>query len=155
MSDRPDSERQLEAIRQFFALLPHSAVLGIEPVEISSDCLIACIPYKAEMVGNPDTGVVHGGVITTLVDQTSAAAVLSTLDSPEVVVTLDLRLDHLQPAQPQRAISARAQCYKLTRYIAFVRCVVYQDTLESPIATSMSTFMRVSKEGPAWVEGAP
>ena len=60
--------------------------------------------------------------------------------------------DDPRPAQPQRPIWARAQCYKLTRHIAFVRCVVYQDTPAAPIATSMSTFMRVGHEDPS-VEG--
>lgn len=153
MSERLDTDRRLEMVKRFFAAIPHSAVLGIEPVEVTDEHLTARIAYKEELVGNPDTGVVHGGVITTLVDQTCGAAVIVALDSLEAVVTLDLRLDYLQPAQPQQPIWARAQCYKLTPHIAFVRCVVYQDTLDSPIATSMSTFMRLAHEDPS-SEGA-
>lgn len=153
MSERLDIDRRLEMVKRFFAAIPHSNVLGIEPVEVTDEHLTARIPYKPELVGNPDTGVVHGGVITTLVDQTCGAAVIVALDSLEAVVTLDLRLDYLHPAQPQQPIWAQAQCYKLTRDIAFVRCVVYQDTLMSPIATSMSTFMRLAHEGPS-LEGA-
>ncbi|HET8700793.1 MAG TPA: PaaI family thioesterase [Nitrococcus sp.] len=148
MSEHPDTERRLEVVKSFFAAIPHSAVLGIEPVAVTAEHVTARIPYKAELVGNPDTGVVHGGVITTLVDQTCGAAVIAALDPPEVVVTLDLRLDHLQPAQPQQPIWAQAHCYRLTRHIAFVRCVVYQTTPAAPIATSMSTFMRVTHEDP-------
>lgn len=153
MNEHLDTKRRLEVVKRFFAAIPHSVVLSIEPVEVTAEHVTARIPYKEELVGNPNTGVIHGGVITTLVDQTSGAAVIAVLDPPEVVATLDLRLDHLQPAQPQQPIWARAQCYKLTRHIAFVRCVVYQDPLAAPIATSMSTFMRVAYEDPSMGRG--
>lgn len=154
MSGRSDTDHRWEVVTRFFAMIPHSAVLGIELIAVTAEHVTARIPYKEELVGNPDTGVVHGGVITTLIDQTCGAAVIAALDPPEVVVTLDLRLDHLQPAQAQRPIWARAQCYKLTRHIAFVRCVVYQDTPAAPIATSMSTFMRAAHEDPSMEGGA-
>lgn len=140
--------KRLAMARQFFKVIPHSRALGMEPVEIGGDYVIARLPYGPELVGNPDTGVVHGGVITTLVDQTSGAAVVATLDPPQAVATLDLRIDHLRPAEPGRDVLARAHCYRLTSQIAFVRCLVYQHDPEAPVATSMSTFMRIHSQGP-------
>ena len=40
------------------------------------------LPYSAQLVGNPDTGVVHGGVITALLDQACGMAVGSALRMP-------------------------------------------------------------------------
>jgi len=38
------------------------------------------VAYSSELVGNPETGVVHGGVITTLLDQCGGSAVIAALD---------------------------------------------------------------------------
>ena len=134
----------LSLARQFFEAIPHTAVLGAEVIAAEPGQVTARMPYKPELVGNPETGQMHGGVIITLVDQTSAAAAVCAMDDPEPVATLDLRVDHMQPAEPGREVYARGECYRITRNILFVRCVVYQDSPERPVAASMSTFMRSS-----------
>lgn len=139
----PDARRHLAA--RFFRTLPHSVVLGLEVESVTDNVVVARVPYREELVGNPLSGVVHGGVITTLVDQTSGTSVFIVLDRLEAIVTLDLRIDYLTPATPGEAIRARAHCYRLTRQIAFVRCDVYHSDPEDPIATSMSTFMRTGQ----------
>lgn len=144
----------LELARQFFRVIPHSEVLGMEPVDVGADWVTARMPYREEMVGNPSSGVVHGGVITTLVDQTSGAAVIAALGGREAVATLDLRIDHMRPAKPGMEILARGECYRVSSDIAFARCVVYQADPGVPVATSMGTFMRVPSRGPGMVEGA-
>lgn len=146
--------RKLAVAQEFFRMIPHGERIGLAPVAVGEDYVLARLPYAQALVGNPDTGHLHGGVITTVVDQTSGAAVVSTLDPPEVVATLDLRIDHLRAAVPGRAIFARAQCYKITANIAFVRCVAYQDVADEPFATSMSTFMRLATPGRSMVGGA-
>lgn len=133
---------RLALARRFFAVVPHGRALGIEPVAVADNRLVAELPYRDEIVGNPETGVVHGGVITTLVDQTSGASVVAAAGQAEPVATLDLRIDYLRPAAPGITIRADAECYRLTDNIAFVRCLVHQGDPDRPIATSMSTFMR-------------
>jgi uncharacterized protein (TIGR00369 family) len=115
-------------------------------VELGSGWVVARVAYRPELVGNPQTGYLHGGVITTLIDQCSGAAVMLATDGQERIVTLDLRIDHLRPAAPERDIYARAECYRVGREVAFARCVAYQDDPECPFATSMSAFMRLSEE---------
>ena len=146
--------QRLALARQFFAVIPHGRLLGLEPLEVGETTVLARLPYREDIVGNPDNGIIHGGVITTLVDQTSGAAVLATLGTPEQVATLDLRIDYLHPARPGSDVLARAECYKVTGHICFARCRVYQAREDDPIATSMSTFMRSAGDGPSLVEGA-
>lgn len=152
-SENMDLSGRRRLADRFFAAIPHSQVLGLEIVEVGLDTVVARLPYAERLVGNPMTGVLHGGVITTLVDQTSGTAVFAAVGRAESIATLDLRIDYLCPATPGRAILARAHCYRVTRQIAFVRCRVYHDDPEDPVATSMSTFMRASSEGPNLVEG--
>lgn len=149
----PSPEPALALARRFFGMLPHSAVLGLEPLRVDQGGVTVRLPWQPALVGNPETEVIHGGVITTLVDQTSGAAVLAALGGPRAIATLDLRIDHLRAARPREPVHADALCYRLTRHIAFVRCSVYQDDRERPVASSMSTFMRLEGGGPTLVEG--
>jgi uncharacterized protein (TIGR00369 family) len=105
------------------------------------------LPYRADLVGNPDTGVLHGGVITALLDACSGAAVFAALPRLVPIATLDLRIDYLRPAQAGCAVQAHATCYKLTRNVAFTRAVAYHEDPDDPIAASVGTFMLSTRGG--------
>jgi len=148
-----DPAARLAAAQAFFKVIPHSATLGLEVVACEPGVIIARLPYKPELVGNPYTGRIHGGAVMTLVDQASGAAVVHSLDVPESVATLDLRVDHLRPPEAGRDVFARAECYRIAREIAFVRCVCYQDDPADPFVSSMSTFMRNSNRRGSMLKG--
>ena len=128
--------------RRFFDSIPHSRRIGLRATDVGHGTFSARVGYRDELVGNPYQGYLHGGVLTTLIDQTSGAAAFFSLSPPEFVATLDLRIDHLRPAAPGQAIHARAECYHLTRHVAFVRCSAHDGNPDDPVATSISAFMR-------------
>lgn len=139
---RPQDMPLEEQIRFFYSHLPHGKALGVELLEAGAGHVLTRIPFNEFLVGNPVTGFIHGGVITALIDQTSGSAAMFVSDPPETVATLDLRIDHLTVAASGRPIHARAECYKATRHICFVRCSAYVDDPERPIATSVGNFMK-------------
>jgi uncharacterized protein (TIGR00369 family) len=95
------------------------------------------------LVGDPTTGVLHGGVVTTLLDSTAGAAVFSALSGPvpTPIATLDLRIDYLRPSTPHAPLYARVECYKLTHHVAFARGVAYNLDPSDPVASMSATFM--------------
>lgn len=127
--------------RQFMRLVPHNLALGLELTDVGEGGAVVRLPYDARLVGNPETGVLHGGAISALMDATCGSAVFQALPRPMPIATLDLRIDYLKPAAAGRDVIARAHCYKVTRHVAFVRGVAYHDDESDPIATSVATFM--------------
>jgi uncharacterized protein (TIGR00369 family) len=134
--------------------IPHSRAIGMRMIEVRGGVATMCVPYDRKLVGNPATGVLHGGVITSVLDSASGAAVGGALAAARdagagasaspawrPIATLDLRIDYMKPATPGRDLMARAECYKLTRNVAFVRGVAYHDDPDDPIAASTATFM--------------
>jgi uncharacterized protein (TIGR00369 family) len=101
------------------------------------------LPHGPAIVGNPQTGVVHGGALTTLMDTTCGMATLCVLPRFEVCPTLDLRIDYMHPAAAGRDILGFATCYRVTRDVIFTRGIAYQDDPQSPIAHVVGTFMRL------------
>lgn len=125
--------------------VPHMVELGIVPVHAARGMAICKLPYRQELVGNPDTGVIHGGVVTTLIDSVAGFAAISAPNPPQQVATLDLRIDYLRPAEPGRDLFARAEVYKLTSQIAFLNAVAYEDDPQDLVASATGTFMFTGK----------
>src|ERR1700736_1948893 len=101
----------------------------------------ASLPYHPVFVGDTETGVIHGGVVTAMLDESCGMAVQLALDGARAIATLDLRIDYQKPATPGLAIRAHSLCYRVTRSIAFVRATAYQDSEDDPVATATACFM--------------
>lgn len=132
----------LLAARAFFRAVPHVRRIGLRPVAVRRRGLVARLPFRQELIGDPWRGQLHGGAVTTLVDQTSGTAASFAVFPPNVVATLDLRLDHLRPAVPGRDVFAEAEAFRVTRHVIFVRCTAHDGDPADPIAYGTASFMR-------------
>jgi uncharacterized protein (TIGR00369 family) len=99
------------------------------------------LPYRPVFVGDTETGVLHGGVVTAMLDESCGIAVQLALDAGRAIATLDLRIDYLKPATPGLDFKAHSVCHRVTRSIAFVRSTAYQESEDDPVATATSCFM--------------
>jgi uncharacterized protein (TIGR00369 family) len=133
--------------RRGIDLVPHNQALGIETVEIERATALLKLPYDVKLIGNPDTGTIHGGAITALLDAASGTSVFTALTEWAPIATLDLRIDYMRAAEPNRDVLCRARCYKVTRNVAFTRAVAYHDSEDDPIAAAAGTFMLHTKAG--------
>lgn len=128
----------------FINNVPHVRACGISIVGAATEGVELRLPYRPEWLGDAQRGVIHTGVVTMLVDSASGLAALTAMASPEPIATLDLRMDYLRPAQRDLDLLCRAECFRLTAHIAFVRATVWQDDREAPVAIGQSAFMRSS-----------
>lgn len=120
---------------------PHAVALGMVTVSLEPDMAVLKLPYSPEIVGDPDTGVIAGGVVTTLMDHACGQAVMAALGEPRPIATLDLRIDYMRAAEPGLDVFARAHCYRITHSVAFVRATAYDRDPEDPVATVQAAFM--------------
>ena len=136
MSDDPKAK----AARQFISALPHCRALAMELVSVGDGVAEIQMPYDERFVGDPRTGVLHGGAVSALMDTCGGAAVMSHPEAPGTTATLDLRIDYMRPATPGQSVKAKATCYHVTRSIAFVRAVAVDDDEENPVASAQGAF---------------
>lgn len=129
----------------FISVLAQCQALGIRVVSARENELILELPYADQIIGNPDSGVIHGGAITTLMDTAAGAAVLCAVPEFELCPTLDLRVDYMRSAKPGQSVYARASCYRRTTNILFMRCEAYQ--IDRSVAHCVATFMRMGDKG--------
>lgn len=130
----------LAEVRKLVENFPHCLRIGLKVLEMDGGKALFHLPYRKEMIGNPDTGVIHGGAITALLDTLGGAATFTAYPGPSLV-TLDLRIDYLKPATPGMDIYAAAEVYKHTKTISFVRGQAYHQDPSDPIANMTATYM--------------
>ena len=146
MNDTPpdvaDGERFDPA--RFFELarrVGHGAALGMEFGSSGDNWTELSLPWRDELVGVPEKGILASGAIVSLIDTASGTAVWATLGKFIPLVTIDMRIDYLRPAFTGENIFARCECTRLTRRIAFTRGTAHVGDPANPIAYSASTFM--------------
>ena len=127
--------------------VPHARALGLEITDIEVARAYGRAPYREDLIGDPDTGVIAGGVILALLDNLGGVAVVAALEAPTSVATLDLRIDYMRPATPGADVLAMAHCYHVARSAAFVRAVAYETDPVDPVAHASGVFMLASNAG--------
>ena len=124
----------------------HGAALGFTLDKLERGETHLTFPYREDLVGNPITGVVHGGTIVSLLDTACGCSAMTIQRKPSVTPTMDLRLDYMRPAQPHKPIYVEAKVYRQSSNVIFCRGVAWQDDKENPIAHCVANFMKVDSK---------
>jgi uncharacterized protein (TIGR00369 family) len=130
----------LNTARSFMSALPHARALGMQITNIGEGRATVTMPWDARFIGDPVTGVIHGGAVSALMDTASGAAVMCHPSGPQGTATLGLRIDYMRPATSGQTITATAECYHVTRSVAFVRVTATDDDAARPVAMATGTF---------------
>lgn len=133
--------------RQFIEAIPHARALGMTLEALGDGRATLTMPYDVRLIGDPATGVIHGGAVSALMDTASGAAVMCHPTAPISTATLDLRMDYFRAATPGQRITARAECYHVTRSVAFVRVTATDDDQANPVAAATGAFTLDRAEG--------
>ena len=146
---KPDLEAEARLKRyvdRFMSAVPHLQALGIGFRAMGPDWAELEMPYAPQLVAYPETGVIASGAIFSLMDSAAGFSVIVKHGKFEPHATLDLRCDYLRPAEPGKTVIGRAECYKITRRVAFVRGIAHDGDPGHPIAHVAGTFMFTSAD---------
>lgn len=143
MSEGFDPQRFFKLARS----VGHGRALGLDYHSRGENWVELALPWRPELVSIPEAGTMATGAIVSLIDTCSGTAVWTRMGGFRPIVTVDLRIDYLRPAEQGETVIARCECYKLTRKVAFVRGVAHGGDPGRPVAHSAATFMITDPAG--------
>lgn len=127
-------------------------MLGLHLDHLESDQVIMSFNMKNELIGNFLLGILHGGVISSVLDMAGGMIVIASViqQHPEATIeelaeiaskcsTIDLHISYLRPGKGDRFI-AKAHLTKSGKKVSFTRMELFnnEDVL---IATGNGTYL--------------
>ena len=121
----------------------HFTTLGIAVEAVEHHHVQMSMPYRESLIGDPDTGVLHGGAITALLDTCCGFAAATALDDLGMTPTIDLRIDYMRAATPGKSVIADAEVYGVSESGIFTRALAHHGDVQHPIASAVGNFFRM------------
>lgn len=123
------------------APFPH--LVGMELVDLEFDrCRIDLTLSRRHL---QPFGIVHGGVLATLVDTATFWAAFLRLPEDAGLVNVDLKLNYLRPVRDGH-LRAEGRCLRAGRQVSYAEASVYEDGGEL-VAHGTSTLMALPGKG--------
>lgn len=131
-------------------MMPQSKAIGAKYYDVTKGRAKAKLPWREDLLGNKDLGIIASGAVLTLIDQTCGTACMAALDRPGTLATLDLRVDYMRAAKKGNTIYANAHCYRVTNNIAFVRAIAYEseEEIEDNIICAAQACFMLNSDAP-------
>ena len=79
---------KVKIAQQFIKAVPHSMALGMKITHIGEGEATMEMPYDLRFVGDPESGVIHGGAVSALMDTCCGSAAISHPSSPAGTATI-------------------------------------------------------------------
>jgi len=130
----------------------HTGFVGMEYLRHGENWIELAMPWREDLVGDPETGVIASGPIISLLDNATSMSVWALRQGFSPQVTLDLRVDYVRAARPGKTVVAWAECYQLKRSMAFVRGIAHDGDIADPVAHAAGIFIQVEADG--WTRDA-
>jgi len=130
------------AIHDFFDRIPFNQLLGMKVGYVGRDRIEVTMPMNSQLVGNFIHGILHGGVISSILDVAGGCmAVLGAFERskelPEKernrmlskIGTIDIRIDYLRPGKGNM-FTASARLLRTGNKVAVARMELHNDSGE-------------------------
>jgi uncharacterized protein (TIGR00369 family) len=135
-------------LMHFVPNTPHMTDVGLSINSLAAGDASMSMPARADWLGDAQRGLMHPGPLTVLADSCAGLAVVSALEKTVAIATLDLRMDYLRRAVPDKPVECRATCVRMATNVAFVDAQVWQDRREEPVALARGAFMIATPKTP-------
>lgn len=138
------TDAQEKRIREALEKVPFARLLGLELAEIEHGAATFRLSVRDDLKQNK--GLLHGGVIASLIDTAAAFAAVTLLEPGQSTTTVDLTIHYLRPLTAGRA-TARARVLRAGRRMLVISIDVLDDA-EALAATALTSYLRLTGDFP-------
>ena len=140
------SQFDAKMVGRFLFEAGHTGWLGLKYTDHGDNWVEIELPWREDLLGEPDRAVLASGPIISLMDMASGMSIWQTKKDFTPIATLDLRVDYQRPARERSSVWGRVECYRTTRSAAFVRGIAHDGDPEDPVAHVAGVFMTIGKD---------
>ncbi len=140
MNETQDDNEVLNLLRELYeTTIPFNRFVGMRFEELTTERCVMGVDMRTELVGNPMKGILHGGVIATVLDAVGGAVAsvgllkqlppMSMSDLSQRFArmgTIDLRVDFLRPGKGAHFI-ASGDVLRLGKSIAVTKMELHNE----------------------------
>ena len=138
MTSEGISEAQRERIARALETVPFGKLLGLKLESIKPGEATLSLEIRDDFMQN--NGVVHGGVIASLIDSATAFSIIPLLGKDERITTVDLTINYLRPLV-SGTIKATARVLREGGRVVVTSADVF-DPVGNLASTALSTYLR-------------
>lgn len=121
----------------------HSGWLGLRYSDHGENWIELELPWREDLLGEPDRHVLASGPVVSLMDMASGMSFWLANKVFQPIATLDLRVDYQRASRERSAVWGRVECYRTTRSAVFVRGIAHDGDADDPVATMAGVFMKI------------
>ena len=132
----PGEANNLQAVAN---AIPYARHLNLQ-IDSKGDELTTVLPFRKQLIGNPNLPAIHGGVIGSMLELTAVVQLLRATELERLPKTIDLSIDYLRSARPQD-LYGRAHVTRQGRRVANVRVELWQQERSKPVAAAHGHFL--------------
>lgn len=151
VKNSPAQEVILQQLATAFSAIPFNKMLGLNLNKLDKNHVIMSFEMKDTLIGNFLHGILHGGVISSVLDMAGGMVVMSAAihkhsessadDLVKIISktsTIDLQISYLRPGKGS-LFTAKAFLIKSGKNISFARMELFNETNEL-LATGNGTY---------------
>jgi uncharacterized protein (TIGR00369 family) len=120
---------------------PAAALLGWELVSVDPDAGTIEVAFTATNQFLNPVGVIQGGFLTAMLDDTLGPALVATLGPDQFALTVDLHVQFLRPARPGR-LTGRGRVVRRGQDVAFLAGELRDDSGQIVAAAAATALIR-------------
>lgn len=104
-----------EIIEEIYKNMPYYSTIGMDVKEIANGKARIELIMRTELSQN---GMIHGGVLASMIDASCACAAFSSSNFEGFVTTIDLQVSYLKPVSKGK-VTALAECLRAGKKVLF------------------------------------
>lgn len=152
MEEKQKATAILQQLSSAFTAIPFNQMLGLKLNHLAPDQVVMNFSMRDELIGNFLQGILHGGVISSVLDMAGGMVVMASVlhkhpdasieELTEIVArcsTVDLHISYLSPGKGEH-FTAKASLIKTGHTISFAQMSLYNEA-ETLIATANGTYL--------------
>lgn len=121
--------------------------MSLQFVSSAENHVVLELPFQEKHATTKSNGALHSGVLAAALDSACGFVVLHSLEQPQAIATVNLRIDHILPVPEGKGVRIEARLYQQAGAFAYVNADVRSVDEDEMLCNAVAIF-KIGSPGP-------